>query len=84
MDNAGTEAQVFLTAYGDKGQSDKLSLTSPDSTHVFAKGAESEINVSGNWYICMTLISGETLSDKIFLKANNFFYIKQLGGSKQI
>ncbi|XP_071154983.1 lipoxygenase homology domain-containing protein 1-like isoform X1 [Mytilus edulis] len=46
LDNAGTEAQVFLTAYGDKGQSDKLSLTSPDSAHVFAKGAESEINVS--------------------------------------
>lgn len=67
MDNAGTEAQVFLTAYGDKGQSDKLSLTSPDSAHVFAKGAESEINVSGNWYICMTLISWET-----FIRQNIF------------
>lgn len=84
MDNAGTEAQVFLTAYGDKGQSDKLSLTSPDSAHVFAKGAESEINVSGTEIYVWHWFLEKLLSDKIFLKANKKMYIKQLGGSKQI
>ena len=48
MDDAGTHAQVYITAFGSKGHSDKLLLSSPES-NVFDKGVESEINVS---YIC--------------------------------
>lgn len=51
MDNAGTQAEVYITAYGTKGQSDKLSLSSANNTQVFDKGAESEVNVS---IICST------------------------------
>ena len=45
VNNAGTHANVMLTAYGDRGQSERLPLVNSDSA-AFEQGKESQFKVS--------------------------------------